>query len=126
MNFNHKFVGRLLAQDVKGFEHRIYYLSRSLESAETNYSFRKLHYLGLVFATRSSSASQPSHEIQSSEVSFVLTIHDRTRHSMISPIDEFKIIIVTIGGFKVKFSWLNDYKAHLCFIDGNSQASSGR
>lgn len=47
-----KSIGVLLAQEVQGAEHPVYYLSRSLRGAETNYSAIERYGLVLVFATQ--------------------------------------------------------------------------
>lgn len=47
-----KSIGALLAHEIQGDEHTVYYLSRSLRGAEMNYSTIKCHCLALIFATQ--------------------------------------------------------------------------
>lgn len=47
-----KSIGALLAQELKGAEHPVYYFSRSLRGAKTNYFAIERHCLALVFGTQ--------------------------------------------------------------------------
>lgn len=47
-----KSIGALLAQEIEGTERPVYYLSRLLQGAESNYSSIKRHCLALIFAAQ--------------------------------------------------------------------------
>lgn len=47
-----KSIGALLAQEIEGTERPVYYLSRLLQGAESNYSPIKQHCLALIFAAQ--------------------------------------------------------------------------
>lgn len=44
-----KSIGVLLAREVEGIGHLVYYLSRSFRGAEMNYSSLERHYVKLIF-----------------------------------------------------------------------------
>lgn len=86
-----KSIGALLAQEVKGAEHPVYYLSRSLRGTETNYSMIQHHCLALVFCYTeapspvSRTSSQPSYTVKPTEIPPVKTSNVRENGSMDPP-----------------------------------------
>lgn len=104
-----KFISALLAQEVEGVEHPVYYLSMSLWGVEMDYSSIERYYPTLIFVTQKLCHYLLAHSFN------LIRKFDPFKHyldqlwqyacSMALQLNEFDITVVTHGALKSRIVW---------------------